>query len=144
MKDALHTQKHVAPLHFRLHAEFQQRAIGTVAVFLDGELDFYTARVLSEKLDWIRAARIKRLIIDLSEVTYLDYTGISLIVYTYRSMVARRRSVVCVQPRSFSAKGALEKTKIAYGLPFVSFVEQADEAFESGLASTGEPALLAE
>ena len=52
-----------------------------IAVFLSGELDQYAAAVLKNKIDIeVESSGKKNLIIDLSDVTFMDSSGIGLIL----------------------------------------------------------------
>lgn len=56
-----------------------------MTVFLKGEIDHHTARGLRESIDnAIDRARPKRLYLDMSGVTFMDSSGIGLIMGRYR------------------------------------------------------------
>ena len=56
-----------------------------IAVFLSGELDQYAAAALKTKIDIeVEASGKKNLIIDLSDVSFMDSSGIGLIIGRYK------------------------------------------------------------
>ena len=56
-------------------------------VMLDGELDEHTAKYTSKQLDEIFMSTIsKQIIIDLSEMKFMDSTGIGVLIGRYKIM----------------------------------------------------------
>ena len=56
-------------------------------VMLDGELDEHTAKFTSKKLDEVFLSTIsKQIIIDLSELTFMDSTGIGVLIGRYKKL----------------------------------------------------------
>ena len=70
----------------------------TRLIELGGELDLYTAPELEERLDAVLEEGIKRVLIDLREVTFIDSTGLRVIVTALRRLqdVGGGLAVVCV------------------------------------------------
>ena len=59
----------------------------TVTVYLDGELDHHTAKGVRAELEaLIESPRVKRLVLDLSGLTFMDSSGIGLVMGRYRLM----------------------------------------------------------
>ncbi|MGI6265388.1 MAG: STAS domain-containing protein [Acutalibacteraceae bacterium] len=59
-------------------------------VWLVGELDHHAARDLREQIDAaIERCKVKRLRLDFSEVSFMDSSGIGLVMGRYRLMKAR-------------------------------------------------------
>ena len=69
----------------------------TLTVRLDGELDQYSAiRIRQDLDDLIADTRVKRLILDLQGLTFMDSSGIGVIIGRYRTLLSRGGSVaVC-------------------------------------------------
>jgi anti-anti-sigma factor len=55
-----------------------------VTVTLEGELDLETAQEFDRRLAGIDEAQLRRLLIDLSDVTFMDSTGLQSIVRAHR------------------------------------------------------------
>jgi anti-sigma B factor antagonist len=59
--------------------------VQALTVRLDGELDLETSQEVDRQLAAIDAGRLKRLVIDLSGVTFMDSRGLSSIVRAHQS-----------------------------------------------------------
>lgn len=71
---------------------------GTVTVRLSGDLDHNTAAQIREELDrLIDDPDVRRLVFDLSELGFMDSSGIGMMIGRYRTM-ARRGGSVAVRP----------------------------------------------
>ncbi len=69
---------------------------GQVVVAVSGEIDLYTSGRLREALDDLDIASVRRLVIDLSAVDFIDSTGLGLLVATARRLpVGAPFVVVC-------------------------------------------------
>jgi anti-anti-sigma factor len=68
--------------------------VQALTVRLEGELDLETARELDHQLAAIDPARLKRLVIDLSGVTFMDSRGLSSIVRAHQSAQQNGYAVV--------------------------------------------------
>ena len=63
---------------------------GVLTVWLSGELDHHAARTLREQVDGaVERSSAKRLRLDFSGVTFMDSSGIGLIMGRYRLMLSR-------------------------------------------------------
>lgn len=67
-------------------------------VSLCGELDMDTAEGLS---DWLIASSGSTVVVDLSEVTFMDSSGISAIVVAQNHMAEHGHCLVLTRPRPF-------------------------------------------
>ena len=65
-----------------------------ISVRLEGELDLETAKAFDRRLADIDEARVTRLLIDLSGVTFMDSTGLQSIVRAHRSAEANGHDLV--------------------------------------------------
>ena len=74
----------------------EERGEGVI-VRLAGELDLYNAHVVREALFDIAGDSPERLIVDLSEVMFMDSTALGVLVEA-RSRMANRRSFLLVGP----------------------------------------------
>jgi len=69
----------------------------TGIVRMKGELDHHTARTVREQVDdFIESADINRLIFDLKELTFMDSSGIGVLLGRYKEM-KKRGGKVCVK-----------------------------------------------
>ncbi len=69
----------------------------TVVVRLSGELDHsYAERIRAELDELIADPSVKRLVLDLNELNFMDSSGIGMIIGRYKTM-ARRGGRVCVR-----------------------------------------------
>jgi anti-sigma B factor antagonist len=68
--------------------------VQALTVRLEGELDLETAQELDRQLAAIDAARLKRLVIDLRGVTFMDSRGLSSIVRAHQSAQENGYAVV--------------------------------------------------
>ena len=60
---------------------------GETAVALSGEIDHHSARAMTERLDGIIADRLPmRLVLDLSGVTFMDSSGIAVLLRAHRQV----------------------------------------------------------
>ena len=90
--------------------EFQARsqclADGTYVVSVAGELDLYTAPVLEEALE-LNGDASGRVVVDLSECTFLDSTGLAILVRADRRIGAALLVVACGRQvlRTFEVSG---------------------------------------
>ena len=71
---------------------------GTMTVRLTGDLDHNTAAQIREELDaLIDDPGVKKLVFDLSELGFMDSSGIGMMIGRYKTMV-RRGGSVAVKP----------------------------------------------
>ena len=71
-----------------------ERRQGTLLVRLTGELDHFSAQKVRRELDLLIAdPGVKRLVMDLEEMTFMDSSGIGVILGRYRALNERGGSV---------------------------------------------------
>jgi anti-sigma B factor antagonist len=71
---------------------------GAVVVHLSGELDLYNAGEVREALVEVAAAKPARLVIDLSEVEFIDSTALGVLIEA-RAKLEDRRAFLLAAPR---------------------------------------------
>ena len=96
----------------------------------EGELDVGTAGVLADELDRAAATDAKLIVLDLSDVTFIDSTGIGLLVKTSRRWAAGRLRLIPVEGQ---VRRVFELTGVAEYLEFVT--ESPDAARRQAVAS---------
>ena len=66
-----------------------KRKGGAISAALSGELDHHNAAVIREKLDTLLDDGINELTLDMSGITFMDSSGIGVILGRYRRMSER-------------------------------------------------------
>ncbi len=70
----------------QFRVETEHPGHGQVVVAVSGEIDLYTAGYLREAIDDLDVGSIRRLVIDLSEVGFIDSTGLGVLVAAARRL----------------------------------------------------------
>jgi anti-sigma B factor antagonist len=77
------------------------RTLGAASqLTVNGELDLATAPRLEEALDWLRATRCRRVVLDLHGVTFCDCAGLSVLVEADTAMSTGGGHLVICGPSS--------------------------------------------
>lgn len=93
------------------------REDGGVVVGVAGELDCATAAVLDERLQDLLADQGNlRIVIDLADMTFVDSSGLSVLVATYQGLRARGGELSLRRPRP-STRKVFEITGLSRVLP---------------------------
>jgi anti-sigma B factor antagonist len=87
------------------------RSNGTAVVAVRGEVDLYTAPRLWEAIDAAMAGTPRELVIDLSGVTFLDSTGLNVLVQTHKRLRPISGSVI-IRGAGGQVYKTLELTKL--------------------------------
>lgn len=100
---------------------------GVMTVRLSGEIDHHTARLIREETDrLIQQKRPRELRLDFSSVSFMDSSGIGLIMGRYRLMGLYGGYLHVV-----NVPEALEKLMILSGLGALNVIERRGEVCES-------------
>lgn len=60
---------------------------GTMYIMLSGELDDHTANFVRDEIDRLtRSKRVRQVIIDLSELEFMDSTGVGVMIGRYKKL----------------------------------------------------------
>jgi len=103
----------------------------SVAVHLEGELDQYLAAEVKCKIDIeMENSGKKNLIIDLSDVTLMDSSGIGLILGRYKILKSLGGGV-CVCNAESSVKRVLELSGIEKIIKCFDTIDEADRSFKT-------------
>jgi anti-sigma B factor antagonist len=78
--------------------DVSSREGGVKLVALRGELDFDDAPRLGRVLDGLRAEGERRVVVDLSELTFIDSSGISVLVAAARAATVEQQAFVVAAP----------------------------------------------
>ena len=92
-------------------------------VRLLGELDLYNADDVRTALADVSAQEPERVVVDLEEVTFIDSTGLGVLVEA-RTKLANRRAFLLSRPQ-VETKRALEISGLAKQIPVYDTLEQA-------------------
>jgi anti-sigma B factor antagonist len=92
-------------------------------VRLLGELDLYNAGDVRSALADVAAQEPERVVVDLEEVTFIDSTGLGVLVEA-RTKLANRRAFLLSRPQ-VETKRALEISGLAKQIPVYDTLEQA-------------------
>jgi anti-sigma B factor antagonist len=79
---------------------------GAVVVQLTGELDLYNAHAVRDELFAVAAREPDRVVVDLSAVTFIDSTGLGVLIEA-RTRLANRRAFLLAAP-GLETRRALE------------------------------------
>ena len=78
---------------------------GTMYVLISGELDEYSAQFTKSSLDELFSKEnFKQVIIDLSELDFMDSTGIGVLIGRYKKMKAKGISIFICNPSTHIEK----------------------------------------
>lgn len=78
---------------------------GTMYVLISGELDEYSAQFTKNRLDALmEKENFKQVIIDLSELDFMDSTGIGVLIGRYKKMKAKGISIFICNPSTHIEK----------------------------------------
>ena len=94
-----------------------------VVVRLVGEPDLYNAGDVREVLDEVCARHPGRVVVDLAEVTFIDSTGLGVLVEA-RSKLPDRKTFLLSEPQP-EARRALEISGLAKHLPIFDTLDRA-------------------
>jgi anti-sigma B factor antagonist len=75
-----------------------------VRLALQGELDLMTAPVMKDAIDKAASNGYRRMVLDLTELRFIDSTGMHLLVEAQRRMTAKRAETVVTSPPPHVAK----------------------------------------
>lgn len=81
---------------------------GAVVVRLYGDIDLANAREVRSGIDAAPGPDTAGMVVDLSETSYVDSTGISILVRVAREFAARRQQFVVVAPEGGAPRRVLD------------------------------------
>lgn len=90
----------------------------SLIVVLNGELDHHSAQFVSSKIDSeIINTTAKNLLIDFSRVTFMDSSGIGVVVGRYKNILQLKGKLILINPSSqikriFEMSGILKQIKV--------------------------------
>lgn len=104
----------VRPTEFKI----RQRATGSsVTLEVTGELDLSTGPVLTESIERLRR-EVTSLTLDLSDLTFMDSTGLRLLIELDQRAKGEGWKLVLIRPERATAAAVLKATGADSALPF--------------------------
>jgi anti-sigma B factor antagonist len=90
---------------------------GSLRIALEGELDYSSALILDDELRRAEAKTVNVLVLDLSELRFMDSTGLAIIASACRRMRRGGRRLIVACPtravrRIFQLTGMLERLEV--------------------------------
>lgn len=95
-----------------------------------GELDFGTVRQFSEKIETLVKAGVRKFVVDVTAVSYIDSSGIASLIKEHRNSKELDGRLVVLWPRDKTLRTAIERTRIATKMAFRESVEEAMTFFK--------------
>ena len=94
-------------------------------VRVHGEIDLSNAHEVSAEIGSLVGPDARLLVVDLSDVTYLDSAGVALLLRLAERLRARRRQLHLVAPRGSPVRRVLDFTGLPRVIPLESRLEDA-------------------
>jgi anti-anti-sigma factor len=102
-------------------------------VRVHGEVDLSNAQEVSAAIGNAMGQEARRLVVDLSDITYLDSAGVALLLRLAERLRARRRQLYLVVPRGSPVRRVLDFTGLPRVIPLEARLEDALARCGSGL-----------
>ena len=97
---------------------------GVTVVEIEGEIDLFHANKLKQLVNKLFENNVKRIIINMQEVTYIDSSGIGALLHIF-SETKKRKLHIFFSNIHGSVKKVIELTKLTGYFPIVGDVEEA-------------------
>jgi anti-anti-sigma factor len=94
-------------------------------VRVHGEIDLSNAQEVSAEIGVVMGQDACRLVVDLSDITYLDSAGVALLLRLAERLRARRRQLHLVVPRGSPVRRVLDFTGLPRVIPLATRLEDA-------------------
>ncbi len=112
--------------------ELQKRVIDGITILdIKGEVDIYSGEELRQKLDEFMLSA-KNLIINISEIDYIDSFGLSLLIAVKKKMSKESKNFSLCCPQSY-VRRILNLTKLYDFLAVYESEEKAVQAIDTGV-----------
>ena len=100
----------------------QERRDGWLLVHLNGEIDLSNSQYLRERIE-LSTLGDERVMIDLSEIEYIDSQGLRLLTGLAGALAGRNATLRLVAPPGSFARGVLDLTRIGDDIDIRDTVE---------------------
>ncbi len=98
---------------------------------LEGEIDLHYAPVLRSLFQAKIKTRSPALILELSNVAYVDSTGLAAIIEYFRD-ASRHAGILCLVGLNKNLQAIFEMTQLDKAIPMFATVQEATAAFKQG------------
>ena len=102
-------------------------------VRVHGEIDLSNAHEVSSAIGLVMGQEARRLVVDLSDITYLDSAGVALLLRLAERLRARRRELHVVVPQGSPVRRVLHFTGLPRVIPVDARLEDAMAQGDAGL-----------
>jgi anti-anti-sigma factor len=102
-------------------------------VRVHGEIDLSNAREVSAAIGVVMGQEARKLVVDLTDTTYLDSSGVALLLRLAERLRARRRELHIVAPRGSPVRRVLHFTGVPRVIPLEARLEDALAKGDAGL-----------
>jgi anti-anti-sigma factor len=102
-------------------------------VRVHGEIDLSNAQAVSSAIGSVMGQEARRLVVDLSDITYLDSAGVALLLRLAKRLRTRRRQLHLVVPRGSPVRRVLVFTGLPRVIPLEARLEDALAPSDPGL-----------
>lgn len=102
-------------------------------VRVHGEIDLSNAHEVSSAIGLVMGQEARRLVVDLSDITYLDSAGVALLLRLAERLRARRRELHVVVPPGSPVRRVLHFTGLPRVIPVDARLEDALAQGDAGL-----------
>jgi anti-anti-sigma factor len=107
---------------------------GTIClVRVHGEIDLSNAHEVSSAIGTVMGQETRWLVVDLSEITYLDSSGVALLLRLAERLQTRRRQLHLVVPRGSPVRRVLVFTGLPRVIPVEARLEDALAQCDAGV-----------
>ena len=99
-------------------------------VDVKGDMDLYNSYKLKDLIKKMIESNVKKIIINLGDVSYIDSSGIGALIHIYSTVKKMNYDIVFVNIHG-SVKKVIELTKLTSYFPIVGSIEDAFKAVSS-------------
>jgi anti-anti-sigma factor len=104
-----------------------QGSVGAWVVRVSGEVDLSNARQVMESIAGAVPSEAARVVVDLSDTSYLDSAGIAMIFRLAERLGHRRQELRLVVPADSPVRGVLELTNVPGVIPVEEAISEVAE-----------------
>ncbi|AKN32498.1 anti-anti-sigma factor [Clostridium carboxidivorans P7] len=109
-----------------MYLEFESKD-GKLIVHMSGELDHHSAEEVRNKIDdRLDRDNIGKLIMDFSDVNFMDSSGIGVVIGRYKKLMSKKGNI-CITKADGSVKRVFELSGIFKIIKFYKNIEEAVE-----------------
>ncbi len=95
---------------------------------VDGEMDLYNSYKIKDLITKMVEKNVKRIIVNFSEVTYIDSSGVGALIYIC-SVIRKKHLQLALTNIQGSVKKVIELTRLTEYFPMTNSIEEAVSLF---------------